>query len=124
MTRSVQIVERMRWMSALAGAAVVTLAVCTVLAITSGQLGSSSASAATAPGSSAPLDPRIATLAHHHPNRTVQTIVQFNAPVSVAKAQADVHAHGRIIGNLPIIHATPNSMSSPIADLILVGEST
>jgi serine protease AprX len=34
----------------------------------------------------------------------VQAIVQFNAPVSEAKAQADAKAHGRIIGNLPIIH--------------------
>ena len=52
MTRSVQIVERMRWMSALAGTAVLALAVGIVLAITSGQLGSSSASAPAAAGSS------------------------------------------------------------------------
>jgi serine protease AprX len=106
MTRSVQIVERMRWMSALAGAAVLALAVGIAFAVTSGQLrtvvpGSSSAPAA---GSSAPLDPRIATLAQQHPTRVLEAIVQFNAPVSEAKAQADTRGHGRIIGNLPIIH--------------------
>ncbi len=109
MTRSVQIVERMRWMSALAGAAVLALAVGIALAMSNGQLravvpGSSSGSALTSGGSSAPLDPRIATLAQHHPNASVQAIIQFNAPVSEAKAQADAKAHGRIIGNLPIIH--------------------
>src|SRR5437763_7682488 len=105
MTRSVQIVERMRWMSALAGTAVVALAVGIVLAISSGPLGDTSGvPSSAAAGSSAPLDPRIATLAQHHPNGSVQAIVQFNAPVSQAKAQADARAYGRIIGNLPIIH--------------------
>ncbi len=118
MTRSVQIVDRMRWMSALAGAAIVALAVCIVLAITSGQLGSSNASASTAAVSSAPLDPRITTLAHHHPNRSVQAIVQFNAPVSEAKAQADVQAHGRIIGNLPIIHGLAIQLSAAQARVL------
>jgi len=108
MTRSVQIVERMRWMSALVGAAGVALAVAIALGAINGQLqtvvpGASSASAA--PRSSAPLDPRIATLAAHHPGTVVQAIVQFNAPVTQAKAQSDAtHVHGRVIGNLPIIH--------------------
>ncbi len=104
MTRSVQIVERMRWMSALAGAAIVALAVGIVLAIAGGQLGSSTAAAPAAGGSSAPLDPRIASLAQHRPAAALQAIVQFNAPVSEATAQADAKAHGRIIGKLPIIH--------------------
>src|SRR5947209_6681406 len=106
MTRSVQIVERMRWMSALAGAAMLALAVGLALAMSGGQLlpGSSGAAAPTAGGSSAPLDPRIATLAQNRPSAGVQAIVQFNAPVSQAKAEADAKAHGRIIGNLPIIH--------------------
>ena len=105
MTRSVQIVERMRWMSALAGAAFVALALTIALAVTSGQPipGSSSATAQPAGGSSAPLDPRLAALAQHHPGRAVQAIVQFNAPVTQAEAEADARAHGRIIGNLPII---------------------
>jgi serine protease AprX len=106
MTRSVQIVERMRWMSALAGAAVLALLVSLALGASSGQLqtpvvGASSAAA----GSSAPLDPRIATLAQAHPNQALQAIVQFNAPVSEATAQADARrVHGRVIGKLPIIH--------------------
>jgi serine protease AprX len=91
-------------MSALASAAVVALAVGIALAMASGQLGASSTSASSVAGSSAPLDPRIATLAQSHPGRSVQAIVQFNAPVSEAKAQADARAHGRIIGKLPIIH--------------------
>ena len=108
MTRSVQIVERMRWMSALAGAAVLALAVGIALAIASGQVspalpGDSNASI-PAGGSSAPLDPRIATLALHHPGQSVQAIVQFNTAVGEAKGEADARAHGRISGNLPIIH--------------------
>src|ERR1700758_627916 len=91
MTRSVHIVERMRWMSALAGAAVLALAVVIVFAVTSGQLRSvvPGSSAAPVGGSSAPLDPRIATLARQHPTRVLQAIVQFNGPVTQAKAQAD-----------------------------------
>jgi serine protease AprX len=106
MTRSVQIVERMRWMSALAGAAMLALAVGLALAMSGGQLlpGSSGVAAPAAGGSSAPLDPRIATLAQNRPSTVVQAIVQFNAPVGQAKAQADAKAHGRIIGSLPIIH--------------------
>jgi serine protease AprX len=104
MTRSVQIVERMRWMSALVGAAVVALAVGLALAISGGQLGAAGSTASAPAGSAAALDPRIATLAQHHPNRSVEAIVQFNAPVSEAAAKADAQAHGRIIGNLPIIH--------------------
>ncbi len=107
MTRSVQIVERMRWMSALAGAAILALAVGLALAISGGQLRAvvpGAVSSAPASGSSASLDPRLATLAAHRPSAGVQAIVQFNAPVSEAQAQTDAKAHGRIIGNLPIIH--------------------
>jgi serine protease AprX len=103
MTRSVHIVERMRWMSALVGAALMALAVAIAFAGTSGQL-QTGASSAPVGGSSAPVDPRIATIAQQHPTRIIQAIVQFNAPVSVAKAQKDTRGHGRIIGNLPIIH--------------------
>jgi len=114
MTRSVQIVERMRWMSALVGAAVLALAVSIALGASSGQLrtpvtGASSAAA----GSSAPLDPRIATLAQHHPGSVVQAIVQFNAPVSEAKAAADAgRARAHVIGKLPIIHGLALQMTA------------
>ncbi|HTU87555.1 MAG TPA: S8 family peptidase [Solirubrobacteraceae bacterium] len=106
MTRSVQIVERMRWMSALAGAAVLALLVSLALGASSVQLRAPVASGSTAAaGSSAPLDPRIATLAQRHPGETLQAIVQFNAPVSQTRAHADAaRVHGRVIGNLPIIH--------------------
>ncbi len=114
MTRSVQIVERMRWMAALAGAAILALAVVVALGASSGQLQVASAGNATAPaGSLAPLDPRIATLAQHHPASVIQAIVQFNAPVSQAKAQTDsARAHGRVIGKLPIIHGLALQMTA------------
>ena len=84
---------------------IVALAVGIVLAITGGQLGSSNVA-----GSSGPVAPqRRSTRASRRSRsitrrRRVQAIVQFNAPVSEAKAQADAKAHGRIIGKLPIIH--------------------
>ena len=108
MTRSVPIVERMRWMSALVGAAVVAIAVAIVLGAGNGQLRTvvPGASSGAAPaGSSAPLDPRIATLAARHPTTLVEAIVQFNGPVTQAEGVSDAtRVHGRIIGNLPIIH--------------------
>jgi serine protease AprX len=93
-------------MSALAGAAVLALAVGLALGARSGQLRLTVPSASSAPaGVSAALDPRIASLAERHPSRVVQAIVQFNAPVSEAQAQADTsRVHGRLIGKLPIIH--------------------
>jgi serine protease AprX len=95
-------------MSALVGAAVVALAVAIALGAGNGQLrtvvpGASSGSAPA--GSSAPLDPRIATLAAHQPGKLVEAIVQFNGAVTQPKAKSDAtRVHGRIIGNLPIIH--------------------
>jgi serine protease AprX len=117
MTRSVQVVERIRWMTALASAAVVALVLTVVLSATSGQLRTlvpgTSAPAAAPAGSSAPLDPRIATLAQQHPGRAIQAIVQFNAPVSEARAEADAaRAGGRVIGNLPIIHGLALQMTA------------
>ena len=116
MTRSVHIVERMRWMSALAGAALVAIALAIALGATSGQIRlvpNPSARAAQSGGSSAPLDPRIATLAAHRPSAPVQAIVQFNAPVTPAKAESDAAGvHGRVIGNLPIIHGLALSLTA------------
>jgi serine protease AprX len=114
MTRSVQIVERMRWMSALAGAAVLALVVSIALGAASGQLRSPVIGDSSAPaGSSAPLDPRIAILAQRQPGSVVQAIVQFNAPVPEAKAEADAgRVRGRIIGKLPIIHGLALQMSA------------
>jgi len=116
MTRSVQIVERMRWMSAVAGAALVAIALAIALGATSGQirLVPNSPPGTTQPGgSSAPLDPRIGTLAAHRPSAPVQAIVQFNAPVTPAKAKSDAAGvHGRVIGNLPIIHGLALSLTA------------
>jgi serine protease AprX len=116
MTRSVQIVERMRWMTALAVAAVAAIALAIALGATSGQIRlvpNSSSSSPSAAGSSAPLDPRIATLAAHRPSATVQAIVQFNATVTPAKADSDAgRVRGRVIGNLPIIHGLALSLTA------------
>jgi serine protease AprX len=122
MTRSVHIVERMRWMSALAGAAVVAIALAIAFGATSGQIRlvpNSSAGATQPGGSSAPLDPRIATLAAHRPSAPVQAIVQFNGTVTPAKAESDAAGvHGRVIGNLPIIHGLALSLTAAQAQAL------
>jgi serine protease AprX len=96
-------------MSAL-GAAVLALSVLVAFAAQRGQLPTvhvSSGAAATAPaGSSAPLDPRIASIAARHPNRVVQAIVQFKAGVSVERARWIVgRTGGKVFGDLHIINA-------------------
>jgi serine protease AprX len=124
MTRSVPIVERMRWMAALAGAAVMAIAVAIALSATSGQLRAlvPSGSAASAGGSTAVLDPRIATLAVHRPATRIEAIVQFNAPVTPAKADEDAaHVHGRIVGNLPIIHGLALELTAGQARSLAMG---
>src|SRR5437588_6482926 len=90
MTRSIGNYDRLRWMSAL-GAAVLALSVLIAFAAEHGQLPtvqvSSGAAAPATLGSSAPLDPRIASIAARQPNQSVQTIVQFKAGVSVDRAR-------------------------------------
>jgi serine protease AprX len=111
MTRSFGIVDRMRWMSTLGASAILTLALCLALAGQHGQLLSaqspSSASAQPAlAGSSAPLDPRIATLAARRPDQLVQTIVQFKGGVSADRARWDIARFaGNVFGELHIINA-------------------
>jgi serine protease AprX len=57
-------------------------------------------------GSSAPLDPRIASLAAHHPGAAVSAIVQFKGNVSVDRARWDVsRSSGHVFGELHIINA-------------------
>src|SRR5579859_5714293 len=90
MTRSIGSYERMRWMSAL-GAALLTVSLLVAFAAQRGQLPTfqtASAAAGPAPaGSSAPLDPRIASVAARHPGEIVQTIVQFKAGVAAERAR-------------------------------------
>jgi serine protease AprX len=107
MTRSIQNFDRLRWITAL-GAALLTVSLLVSFAAQQGQLPALQTSAATpAPaGSSAPLDPRIAAIAAHHPNQVVQTIVQFKAGVSADRARWDVvRASGKVFGDLHIINA-------------------
>jgi serine protease AprX len=106
MTRSIGIVDRIRWMSALVASATVALA--SAVALHQWQpVAQSDASLGTpAAGSSAPLDPRIASLAAHHPGATVSAIVQFKAGVSADRARWDVsRVSGHVFGQLHIINA-------------------
>jgi serine protease AprX len=118
MTRSILIVDRMRWMSAAAGSAVLALAASLALfsahaPLPSLSLSSSSSPVAVPAGSSSPLDPRIAALAAHHPASTLVAIVQFKANVSVPRAQADsAQAGGHVTGTLHIIHALAVQMTA------------
>jgi serine protease AprX len=108
MTRSIGIVDRIRWMSALLASAGLAL----VVAFGLHQLNASpvqtasAAKAAAADGSSSPLDPRIASLAARHPGEMVSTIVQFKANVSPERARWDVsRIQGHVFGELHIINA-------------------
>jgi serine protease AprX len=118
MTRSsTGIVERMRWMTALPLCAFLAIAVTVALRAVPVSVSSSASSATSGPpapgtlaalnpaGSSAPLDPRIASIAAHHPGRTVEAIVQFKGGVGQLQAQADVaRVHGNVFGVLQIIN--------------------
>ncbi len=110
MTRPFGSVDRIRWTMALLASAV--LAIAAGLGLHEWQLPSAqtaSASVAGAPGtagSTSPLDPRIASLAAHHPQRSIQAIVQFKPTVSPARARWDVsRAQGEVFGDLHIINA-------------------
>ncbi len=108
MTRPLGNVERIRWMTALlVSAALATLA---ALGLHQWQVPSVPTASAAGPiapaGSSSALDPRIASLAAHHPQRSVEVIVQFKTEVSPERARWDVtRFSGRIIGELHIINA-------------------
>ena len=117
MTRSIGTVDRIRWMSALVASAALALMLTAAFAASHGQLPSlqvSSGTAAPAPaGSSAPLDPRIASIAARRPNEVVETIVQFNAGVTVDRARWDVtRAQGSVFGQLHIINALAVKLSA------------
>jgi serine protease AprX len=108
MTRSIPIIDRARWMSALAASAVLTIA----LAIGLHLIGSSAAqtaAAAKAPaqaGSSSSLDPRIAAIAARHPSERVSTIIQFKGNVTPDRARWLVAREGgHVVAQLHIINA-------------------
>jgi serine protease AprX len=103
-------------MASLAAAALALALVAVLIATPAGLsgLGSGGSSAATpaashlpAPaGSSSPLDPRIASLAAHRPQQTIETIVQFKGGVSLDRARSEVsRLDGRVIADLHIINA-------------------
>src|SRR5437763_1048529 len=128
MTRSNGVLERMRWMSALALSAFLALAMGVVLHTPGGLLNALGSGAGAAPTGAAPprtlatppasasslvLDPRIAKLAAQHPRSVVQAIVQFKPGVSVDRARWTVtHAGGRVFGELHIINALAVKLSS------------
>jgi serine protease AprX len=108
MTHSIAIVDRMRWMSGAAMAGIVGLAAAVAFAgarhvpVFSANPPSGTPVPA---GSSAPLDPRIATRAAAQPSKAIEAIVQFNPSVTAARAQADVtRAGGHVFDTLQIIH--------------------
>jgi serine protease AprX len=112
MTRSIRIVDRIRWASALSAAGLLALALVIAVAASRGELPTlqaaplSPAAAPTPAGSSASLDPRIATIAGRHPNQEVQAIVQFKAGVTLGRARWDVtRTSGRVFAELHIINA-------------------
>jgi serine protease AprX len=105
MTRSIRTLDRIRWMAALAALCALTLVWSVALAAGHGQLPSLRIASSSPAGSSAPLDPRIASIAARHPNEVVQTIVQFKPSVGVERARWDVtRAQGTVFGELPIIN--------------------
>jgi serine protease AprX len=116
MTHSIGIVDRMRWMSRAAMAAIVGLIAAAAFAGANRvpvYSASQSAGVPTPAGSSAPLDPRIASLAAQHPARRVEVIVQFNASVTAARARADAtRAVGHVVATLPIIHGLGMTMTA------------
>ncbi len=110
MTRSIQIVDRMRWMSALGAGAIATLLLTVALIAARGlpapSLAASPSSSAPAAGSTAPLDPRIASLAGRNPSQQLEAIVLFKFGVTVDRARWTVaHYSGHIFGDLHIINA-------------------
>jgi serine protease AprX len=119
MMSSIGIVERMRWMSALAVSAVLALTASIALGVADGQLHFSSGASSTlgaspAPaGSTSPLDPRIGSLAAAHPGRSIETIVQFDTGIGATTANADTTGvGGRVIGELPIINGLAAKMTA------------
>src|SRR5436305_10841936 len=103
MTRSIGIVDRMRWMSALVASAVLVLGVVFAYAASHGQLSALqiASSSSTEGGSSAPLDPRIAGIAAHRPEQVIEAIVQFKGGVSVDRSRWNVaRVSGHMVGVL------------------------
>ncbi len=121
MTNSIGIVDRMRWMCGAAMAAIVGLfAAVTVMTGEHVPIGDSRRRA-TAAGSSAALDPRIANLVAHHPAGLVQAIVQFNGNVPDGRAQADVaQVRGDVFARVAIVHGLAVTMT-PVAARNLAG---
>ncbi len=107
MTRSIGTVDRIRWMSALAGSLLALVAAAGLHQWQASTVQADFSAATPAPaGSSAPLDPRIASLAAGHPGALVNTIVQFKGGVTVERARWDVaRASGHVFGELHIINA-------------------
>ncbi len=107
MTHSIPAVDRMRWFSALVASVLLTAMVSLALSVYRAPAPAATTdNAARATGSSAPLDPRIATLAAAHPSRAIVAIVQFKPGVTAGRARRDsAQAHGRVTADLHIINA-------------------
>jgi serine protease AprX len=110
MTRPLAPPTRPQWLTA---AATVALIVFATIVLIAGRgplpaLGSRPAGEGSPPNvaSSAPLDPRIASIASRHPAELIEAIAQFRASVSPARARADAaRIGGRVTAQLHIIPA-------------------
>ena len=115
MTGPLESVDRIRWMLALVASA--TLAIAMALGLHQWRVSSIPTASASGPvaaaGSSSALDPRIASLAAHHPERSIEVLVQFKAEVSPERARWDVtRFSGRVFGELHIINALAAHMTA------------
>jgi serine protease AprX len=129
MTRPTGPVQRIRWMSALAGSSFLVLLIALAAAASRGGVslptlsGRALALASPQARSVSPLDPRIAGLARTSPSRLIEAIVQFKPAVTASRARADVAlAGGRVFGQLRIIPALAVKLSAEQA-LTLSGSS-
>src|SRR5947209_18032806 len=116
MTRSIGLVERMRWMAALSASALLAIAVAVALHQIPAIQAGSATNVSSPGGSSAPLDPRIAGIAAQHPGQIVEAIVQFKGGVTVERSRWDVtRASGHVVGGLHILNAPAVKLTSPRA---------
>jgi serine protease AprX len=100
-------------MSALAASAVLAIVVAVVVHQLPALRSASSSGAPVPAGSSASLDPRIASIADRHPGEVVSAIVQFKGYVSVDHSRWDVsRVSGQVFGELHIIHALAIRLSA------------
>jgi serine protease AprX len=115
MTSRIGIVHRMRWMQALAGAALLALAVLAAGAAASSAVGAvRSPHAALAPAADpTAVDPRLRALAARQPKASAEVIVQFSRSLPASGQRALVaRSGGRVTRELHVIHGLAARMTA------------